>query len=159
MKKFFKNLKDLIFRHKLLTLILLLAFIVIIIMFYVFFNVFISGNDKYGDRLKGIEEVEISSKDQKEVASFLEDKGEVVDASVRIQGKIIYINIVYTKDTSLDKAKEIANETLTKFDEEELSFYDVGYFLTQEETDEENVGFVVTGTKNAKLDTISWIKS
>lgn len=160
MKKLLKNIKDLILRHKLLSTICLLALIVIIIMIYIFFNVFVGGTGKYGDRLDGIEEVTISSKEKKEVVSFLEEKEEITNASVRVQGKIIYINITFTRTTSLDKAKEIATSTLEKFDEDEKDFYDIGYFLTQEETkDSEDTGFIVTGTKNAKLDTISWIKS
>lgn len=160
MKKFLKGVKDLIMRHKLLTIICFLALIVIIIMMYIFFNMFVGGNGEYGNRLDGIEDVTISSKAQKEVASFLEEKEEVTDANVRVQGKIIYINITFTRNASLDKAKEIANETLAQFDKDELLFYDIGYFLTQEEVeDEEDKGFIVTGTKNAKLENISWIKS
>ena len=50
-----KKIKDLVSRHKLLSAICLLAFIVIIMMMYVFFNLFVGGSNKYGDRLKGIE--------------------------------------------------------------------------------------------------------
>lgn len=160
MKKIFKKFLALLSRHKLLTIICFLALIATIVMGYVFFNVFIGGNSKYGDRLDGIEEVTISSKDKKEIASTLEEKEEVTSASVRVQGKIIYINIVFTRATSLDKAKEIAKSTLTSFDEDELKFYDIGYYLTQEEVEnKEDIGFVALGTKNAKLDNISWTKS
>lgn len=161
MKKFFSDIKDLILRHKLLSAICFLATIIIIIMLYIFFNLFIGGTNKYGDRLNGIEKVEISKQDQTEVANFLEEQSEVSKASVRIQGKIIYINIKFQREVTLDKAKEIANSTLEKFDADEKSFYDIGFYLTQvePEAEEENKGFVVTGTKNAQLDQISWIKS
>lgn len=161
MKKFLKNIKDLILRHKLLTIICFLALIVVIALIFVFFNMFIGGNSKYGNRLEGIEEVTISKKTKQEVVKFLEEKEEyVTDANIRIQGKIIYINIIFTRETKLDKAKEIATETLALFDEDEKAFYDYGYFLTQEQVeDNEDKGFIVTGTKNAKLTTISWIKS
>lgn len=160
MKKFLSGLKNLISRHKLLTIISFLALIIIIVMFYIFFNILIGGADKYGDRLNGIDKVTISSKEQKELKTFLEDKDEVTAASVRIQGKIIYIHIEVKKDVSLDKAKEIANETLGQLADDEKAFYDLGFSLTQEQAEgEEDQGFVVTGTKNAKLDYISWIKS
>lgn len=160
MKKFFKNLKDMLLRHKLLSFICLLAFIIILIMLYIFFSVFIGGSSKYGDRLDGIEEVELSKADLNEIADFLKEKEEVTDASARVQGKIIYIHIEVTRETSLDRAKEIAAESLSKFDEDELSFYDLGFSLTQVEVeDSEDTGFIVTGTKNASLDSISWIKS
>lgn len=156
MKKIFGMIK----KHKLLFAICFMAFIIVLIMLYVFFSVFISSDGQYGNRLDGIEKVEISKKDQKEVAEFLEGKEEVTKASVRIQGKIIYINIQYQASVSLDRAKEIATETLGQFDEDEKKFYDIGYFLTQEEQEGENSGgFVVTGSKNANLESISWIKS
>lgn len=160
MKKFFKSIKDLIQRHKLLTIICFLAIIVIIILMFIFFNMFVGGNGKYGDRLIGIEDVTISSKAKKEVVSFLEEKEQVTSASVRVQGKIIYINITFTRDTALDKAKAIATETLALFEDDEKEFYDFGYFLTQEEVeDNEDTGFIVTGTKTVKIESISWIKS
>ena len=96
----------------------------------------------------------------KEIEDNLEAMDEVVDAGVRVQGKIIYINLEFSRETSLDRAKEIANETLNKFSDEEKSFYDFGYFLTQVPVEENSdKGFVVTGSKNSKLETISWIKS
>ena len=160
MKKFFKGVWNLILRHKLLTVICFLAFVIGVILMSVFFSMFVGNNGKYGNRLNGIEEVAISNSEKKEVVSFLEEKEHVTDASVRIQGKIIYINIVFTRETSLDKAKAIATETLALFEEEEKEFYDYGYFLTQEDTEEsEDKGFIVTGTKNAKLESITWIKS
>lgn len=156
MKKIFGKIKS----HKLLFTICLLAFIIVVIFFYIFFSVFIGGTDKYGNRLDGIEKVKIETKQKEEAVQFLEDKDEVVDASVRVQGKIIYIHIVYKSDVSLDRAKTIANEVLDKFDKDEKAFYDIGYYLTQEKKEgEEANGFMVTGSKNAKLDSISWIKS
>lgn len=158
--KFLKGIKDLILRHKLLTLICFLAFIVVIILISVFFKMFVGGNGKYGTRLNGIEDVTITSKEKKDVVEFLEEKEAVSEASVRVQGKIVYINIVFTRDASLDKAKAVATETLALFEDEEKEFYDFGYFLTQVEVeDKEDKGYIVTGTKNAKLESITWIKS
>lgn len=155
-----KKIKDLVSRHKLLSAICLLALIVIIMMMYVFFNLFVGGSNKYGDRLKGIENHKVEKKEQEEVISFLKEKNEVNDASIRIQGKIIYIQIEYTKETSLDTAKAIATESLSKISNDEKKFYDIGYYLTQTSDDNsEDKGFIVTGNKSNELDNISWIKS
>lgn len=160
MKKFFKGLGSLIARHKLLFIICLLAFVIVVVMMNIFFNLFIGGTDKYGERLKGIETHEISKKDQKEMISFLEEKSEVTKARVRIQGKIIYVHIEFSRETGLDRAKEIANESLSKIEDEDKKFYDIGFSLTQvEQEGNEDKGFVVTGTKSSQLDSISWIKS
>ena len=160
MKKFLKGIKDLILRHKILTIICFLAVIGIIALGFIFLNMFVSGSGKYGNRLDGIEKVVIDSKEKREVVSFLEEKDTVKEASVRVQGKIVYINIVFTRDASLDRAKAVATETLALFEDKEKEFYDFGYFLTQEEVeDKEDKGFIVTGSKNAKLEAITWIKS
>lgn len=150
-----KKIWNLIKRHKLLTIICSLAIILIIIMVVVLFSFFIGGNDKYGNRLEGIKKVEVTSKDKKSLSTTIKKNKEVTEATVRTQGKIIYINIKFKEDTKLDKAKEIATSTLEEFDEKQLKFYDVGYFLTSEG----EKGFNITGTKNAKLEKISWIKS
>ena len=121
---------------------------------------FISNGGEYGNRLEGIEEVEINDKKLKEIEKTLEEKETVSEASVRIQGKIIYFNIVFTRDTTLKSAKGVANGTLTLFEDDEKSYYDFGYFLTQVKLeDSEDPGYIVTGTKNAKLESITWIKS
>ncbi len=147
--------KNIIARHKLLFLICFLAFAVLVVLFYIFFSLFIGGNDPYGDRLRGINKVKISNKEQSSVTSFLKEKEEVSNASVHIKGKIIYIHIKTKAGVDLGKAKEIANESLSKFSDDEKKFYDFGYFLSEDKED----GYVVTGTKNANSDVLVWIKS
>ena len=155
MKKIFKKLWGLIKRHKLLTIICTLSLILIVIMSVVFIKFFVGGNDKYGSRLEGIEEVTITKKDKNNIMDFIEEHEEVSSTSVRVQGKIIYINIKFNEGTSIDKAKEIANGSKELIEEDKRNYYDLGYFLT---TEGEN-SFYITGTKNAKLENISWIKS
>ena len=159
MKNFFKKFINLLLRHKLLTLLCLVTFVVAVVLFFVLFGMFTSSGGKYGNRLNGIEKVAVSSKEKKDIVTFLEDKDTVKDASVRVQGKIIYINITFKKDVTLDKAKAVATETLALVDDDKKDYYDIGYFLTQEEVSEDNKGFVITGSKSYRLDNISWIKS
>ena len=147
--------KNIIMRHKFLFFISVLMFIAIGIMLYVFFSLFVGGNDKYGDRLKGIKTVQISKSETNKHAKEITSKEEVVDSKVRIQWKIIYINIKVNENTSLDRAKEIANEATNLFSEKERKFYDFGYFLSQNKED----GFIVIGTKNSSSDGIVWMKS
>lgn len=153
------KIKDLLSRHKVLFVMCAVTLLFIIIMLYVFLSIFISGNNSYGDRLDGIEEVEIAKDKMNDIASKVEDNDDVSEASVRLQGKIIYINIVFNDDVSLDDAKEIAKSTLDEFDDDEKSYYDFGYFLTQVESDENGEYFKVTGSMHASSDDISWIKS
>ena len=151
MKKILNFMKKNIF----LTIISLFILISLIIIAIVSFKFFINGNNKYGNRLDGIEEVEITSEEKKEIASTIEENDNVNNAIVRIQGKIIYITIEYTEETSIDQAKEIANNSLENFSEDELNFYDVGYFLTSSGENK----FNITGNKKAAKEGISFIKS
>ena len=54
----------------------------------------------------------------------------------------------------MDAAKNIADESLSKFSDDEKKFYDFGFILRQEKED----GFYATGTKNSNSDHIVWIK-
>lgn len=156
----FKKIKNLLSRHKILAVICLLALIVIIILFYMFCSIFVGGSDKYGNRLDGIEEVEISKSEMSDIADAIAKDDSVDSAKVRLQGKIIYIDIVYKKDVSKDKAKEIAVKSLDNFDKKEKKFYDFEYVLTQNVGDnKEDTGFKITGAKTPKTDSISFIKS
>ncbi|MBR3161692.1 MAG: hypothetical protein IKF19_03070 [Bacilli bacterium] len=155
MKKFLIGLKDLILRHKLLSMICILAFTAIMIMLYVFFSIFVSTNNVYGRRLNGIEKVKIAKSELNKKSDKIEKNDEVKSAKVRIQGKIVYFDIIFKKETSKDKAKEIANKTLDEFSKEEKEFYDFEYVLASEDS----AGFKITGTSGPKTEGISFIKS
>ena len=154
-----KKIKDLFLRHKILSVMSLISLVIIIILLYFFLSIFVSNNNSYGNRLNGIDKVTISKKELKDISKTLSDKSEVSEASVRIQGKIIYFNIVFVNDISLDTAKSVAYSTLENFDEKEKKFYDFGYFLTQSGSkDEENSGFKITGYMHAGQNEITYIK-
>lgn len=149
----------LISRHKILSVICFLAFAIVVILFYIFCSVFVGGSNVYGNRLDGIEKVELSSGDLKKVKESITASEFVDDAKVRVQGKIVYIDIIYKKEISVDSAKEIASKSLEEFSKEELEFYDFEYILTTTDSDNDDSGFKITGTKGPKTDGISFIKS
>ena len=124
-------------------------------MIYIFFSIFVGGTNKYGNRLEGIKAVEISKSDLSSVKKKLEEKDEVELAKVRLEGKIVYIDIKFKDSTKADDAKKIAREILEEFDEKEQKFYDFEFILYQDKED----GFKITGTKGPKTDGISFIKS
>ena len=80
-----RKILNLIKRHIILFILCLLAFIVLIIMLVAFLQMSINTSGKYGNRLDGIEEVSISKSELKDIENKLEEKDEVVKASVRIQ--------------------------------------------------------------------------
>ena len=146
-------------KNKGLLIILGLILVLILIMILIFGRMFIkSGASTYGNRLDGI--VKVTAKDNEKVVIGLKEHDEVSNVSVRIQGKILYINISYKKGTSVSKAKEIANSVVGMYSEEILNDYDLGLFLTEEDDDnEETEEFAITGTKHPEMEGISYIKS
>ncbi len=149
---------ELIKRHKGLAIVGGLALILFIILFIIIARMlFSSGKTEYGDRLNGL--VKIDESETKKLKDEIGSMEEVSKVTVRVQGKIIYIEIVYTDTTSKDKAKEIANKTLDYYDDEVKKYYDFGYILSQDKKDsEEDTSFVIAGTKHPESDTISYTK-
>lgn len=155
---------NLIKRHKGLALICFLTLILIIIMFIIFAKmIFTTGNSIYGQRLNGLVkiETELTETIMKEVSEL----EEVENIDIRIQGKIVYTTITFKEGTKLNKAKEIAANTLPKYSDDIINYYDFGYFLKENikevETDEkenDKTGFVAAGTKHPDNANISWTK-
>ena len=158
---------NIIKRHKGLAIIGGLTLVLVIIMFAIFARViFSTGKTEYGDRLNGIEK--INQKITKEIIEETKELEQVEDITIRTQGKIIYTTIIFKEGTKLSKAKEIANNTLEKYDDEIKKDYDFGFFLKEnikESEDKEDnkkeevkTGFVVAGTKHPETKSISWTK-
>ena len=81
-------------RHKGLTIVGGLAFILLILLIIICSKMFLSKNGGvYGNRLNNIEK--ISDGEIKKVTNAIEEKEEVSSVNIRIQGKIIIINIKY----------------------------------------------------------------
>ena len=151
-----KKILNLIKRHIILFILCLLAFVAFIIMLVAFLQMSINTSGKYGNRLDGIEKVTISKKDLKDIKNKLEEKDEVEKATVRIQGKIIYFDIIFKKEVSLENAKKICNEMINSFEEEEQKYYDISFMITQDAEEEK---WNASGSKNSESDEISWTKN
>ena len=157
---------NLIKRHKGLAIVGTLTLILIVIMFIICARmIFSTGETEYGTRLNGVEK--LSKNITKEIVDETKKIEQVEDITIRTQGKIIYTTIIFKEGTKLDKAKEIANNTLTKYDEEIMEDYDFGYFLKEnipepekkeDDKEEPKKGFVVAGTKHPDLKSITWTK-
>ena len=153
---------NLIKRHKGLALVGSLTLILIVIMFIIFARmIFSTGETEYGQRLNGL--VELSKSITNEIIEEVKKIDQVEDITIRTQGKIIYTTITYKEGTKLDKAKEIASNTLSKYSEEVIGYYDFGYFLKEavpesDNEEDEKTGFMVAGTKHPDTEKISWTK-
>lgn len=150
MKKFIRNNKAICF----MLLIIIACFIMIVALLFKYFY-FGSGGSKYGNRLDGIETVEITDNKKEEVVNFIKESKGVEDATVTVTGKIIYIRIVLAAGTNIDAAKAAAVKTIDKFSDEEKAFYDLHYTLVCAKS-EKDEGFTIMGSKNINGTNLIW---
>lgn len=152
-----EKFKKWINKNKGLSIVLLLTLVLLIFIILIFVKLLLGNySDKYGNRLDGIEEVKINNDTYDGVKNEIMDSGLAEEASVRLQGKIVYTTIVLKSDIGVDKAKELATNTLDNYTSDELTFYDFSYFLKWKGEEEDKV---ITGNKHHSLDDITWIKS
>ena len=148
-------------RHKGLAVICLLTAILLIIIFAIFARMlFSTGKSEYGDRLNNV--VDIPASTTNKVVDELENFDEVEEASVRIQGKIVYITITFTESTKKERAKEIATKSLEYYDDEIIECYDFEYLLTQNpilDNEDNDKSYTIAGTKHPDNNYISWTKN
>ena len=152
---------ELIKRHKGLALVGGLTLILVIILLIIFSRmIFSTGKTEYGDRLNNI--VKINKKVLEDNKKELEELDEVKKATIRTQGKIIYTIMTVTDKTSKDKAKEIAKDTITKYDEKVIECYDFEFLITQEpilDKDGNDSAYTISGTKHPDNENISWTRN
>lgn len=106
-----------------------------------------TGSPVYGNRLDGIEKVELKEKDTNEIVTDLESKDIVNSASVHISGKIINILVEVKEGTKVASAKELRTVAIKSLSEEELAFYDIQIFITNEKSDAK--GYPLIGYKSS----------
>ena len=151
---------NLIKRHKGLALVGSLTLILIIIMFIIFARMIFPQNDsKY---TKGL--VKIDSSIAKEIKEEVKELEEVEKITITTKPRIVNITITFKEGTKKDKAKEIAEKTLEKYDEKVIRYYNFSYLLTEniepkEGEEETKKGFNIAGTKHPDIEKISWTKN
>lgn len=142
--------------HKIVVAAAAFAVLILLILFMII-KTFFQGDEKaiYGDRLKGMDAVKITEKEQKELIKKLEDDSAVSKCTYSLQGKIINMVITVNDDVGVDTAKSLAGKTLEVLDEDQKKFFDIQVFIkkTNKATD-----FPIIGYKQNKKDGFSWTK-
>lgn len=141
-------------KHKKLCVfgIILLVLLVLLIVLFKTFSVDYS-LDEYGDRLDGIEKVEIKKSVSDKLVSEIKDIESVKKVNYRLKGRLVYIEIMFNEDVSVENAKEIAAKSLEYFTDDQKAFYDFEFILTNEK---ETEGYPELGSKHKSSDNIVW---
>lgn len=103
-----------------------IALVAIISIILIYNNLFAPSNS---NRFDGIEEYKLTKKEKEAVKEKFNEIEKIKSIDVYTNSKIIKIFIKTTEDINFDNIKALANESLTSFSEENLSFYDVEIFV------------------------------
>ena len=133
------------------------VFLILVIIAFQVVNMFFpeEGKALYGDRLDGIEEVELSDKALSGIAAKIEEDAAVKEASVSVTGKIVEVIITVQDDTTVEAAKGLNTIILDSLKKKEKSFYDVQIFVKK---DTDAADFPIIGYKHHAKDGFSWTK-
>lgn len=88
-----------------------------------------SSSNAYGNRLDSIKDTPLSDKFLKNIKSEMNSKQGVKNTSVKVKGKIVYIDLEYNDGIQMDDAKKTTTEALKLFSEKELSLYDLQFTI------------------------------
>lgn len=140
------------------TILVIVIFIVFVALAAVVKNMFFINNGQpvYGNRLDGINDVEIKDSQYKELENKLKENKIVVGVSSNLDGKIINIIITVKDDTSKKDAKKLADVVLDSFDKEQLDFYDIQLFIKKKDLKEND--FPIIGYKHCSKKGFSWTR-
>ena len=143
MKKFFNEHK----KQCIIGGIIFLAIFFIIIIWLFIVPVF--SNNKYGDRLDGIEDHKISSSTIDEIENTLKENKQVSEVTYHNEGRILNFIITVSNDTKPEDAKALDDVILDKISDDDKGYYDIQILI---DTEEENESYPIAGYKNKSSD-------
>ena len=150
MKKFMKN-------NKLVVVTFIICLIFVILVFAVKLTFFPDeARAIYGDRLDGIEKVEITDSKQDKIVSALENLDTVKEASCDIKGRILNVLITVNDDVDLNTAKGLTTTVTDNLKKEQTSYYDIQVFISKD--NEDDASFPIIGYKHQDKDSFAWTK-
>lgn len=131
------------------TIFVFFVFLILFILGWVLFGLFMpkTGTPVYGDRLKGIEEVELTTQQSKKLVEELKKLSYVTDAIVDVNGATINIIVTVKEKTEVKTAKGLSDVILKNIDDKQKSFYDIQLFVQNEK--EKIKGYPFIGYKNS----------
>lgn len=149
-KKFYKE-------HRVFTILMAIVIVCLVLIITVLVQIFYfgNGNDKYGDRLEGIDNVKISESKESDYENNVKATGKVKNCDLVITGRIIYITMQFEESVELDEAKNVALKSLESFSEDELAFYDFNITLKKNTSDKVE-GFIISGARTKNGSGLVW---
>lgn len=152
-----KKLKRFYKEHRVFTILMSIVIVCLILIITVLIQIFYfgNGNDKYGDRLEGIDNVRISESKESDYENNVKATGKVKNCDLSVTGRIIYVTMQFEEAVDLEEAKSVALKSLESFSDEELAFYDFDFTL-KKNSSEKVEGFLISGARNRNGSGLVW---
>ena len=150
------NVKNFIKNNKVTVIAFIICVIFVILVFALKLTFFPNeGTAIYGDRLDGIEKVEITDSDQKNIIKSLEEKDEVKNADTDIKGRTLNVLITVNDDVELDSSKALTSSVIDNLKKDQTGYYDIQIFISK---DNDDTRYPIIGYKHQDKDEFSWTK-
>ena len=149
--------------HAKLIAIVVIFVLAVIILFSIYNSIFLNNSSKYGDRLKGIDEVKVTSNLEKEIKENIKtlditksvEIKEMINNVFEFNDKFVSeIMVPRNKIFALDIDMTIA-EVIEKLSDKQKKYFDVQIFIKKSSKDEK---FPIIGYKHHNKDNITWTK-
>lgn len=136
---------------KKIIIITAIVILVLVLLILVYNSLFSSSNST---RYDGIENYELTKKEKESVKEKLNELENVEDIDIHINSKIIKIIVNLSDDVAFDGVKAKANEAISGFSEDNLSYYDIEIFV--QSSNEESEIYPQIGYKFKTNSEFSW---
>ena len=130
--------------------IFLAVFFIIVIWLFI---IPLFSNNKYGDRLEGIKDHEISSSTVDKIEEGLKENQMVNEATYHNEGRILNFIITVSNEMSPEDAKALGNVILDNISDDDKSYYDIQILI---DTEEENENYPIAGYKHKTKDAFEY---
>lgn len=132
-------------------IILIVILLISIISFLIYKNLFVGSENL---RYEGIENYKLTNDEKNAVKDKINELEEIKKIDVYTDSKIIKIVVKLKEDINFDDIKKVANESISKFSEDNLAYYDVQFFV--ESDNEESEIYPQIGYKFKTNSKFSW---
>jgi flagellar basal body-associated protein FliL len=148
-------MKSILKRKRKLIIALVFLIVIVLALCIAYESIFSNNSGKYGNRLEGIEKVDVKTKQKNEIKKNIESLEISTSVKVYLTGKIVKAVVVVKDDVDLGKAKESYNKLMEKLSDEQKKYFDVQVFLKKKGKDD---NFPTIGYKHHAKENVSWTK-
>lgn len=132
-------------------IIVSIVLLIIILSFIIYKNIFATSNSS---RYEGIENYKLTNDEINAVKDIINELEQVKDVDVYIDSKIIKIVVSLNNDINFEEVKTKANESIKKIKEDNLTYYDVEFFV--QSSNKESQTYPQIGYKFKTNSEFSW---